>query len=278
MNKNYYISIVVLIIIVLAIFFYSAKQKSFLSVLNNSTEENSTDETSETKNQELSKYIEVINSCDHAFVGDCVNVRSGPGEEFPVVSRLRNNIVLLIEDTPAIAKDGKTWYKINFTHQLLYPERIGGDWYVAANLVKEFSNSGDHNLTEDTATTTNKRIVVDVSEQKIYAYEGDSLFIEEPISTGLEFTPTPRGTFTIFKKTPSRFMQGPIPGVSDQIYDLPGVPWDLYFTEGGAVIHGAYWHDKFGEPWSHGCVNLSPENAKKLYMWARVGTKVTVQD
>ena len=72
-------------------------------------------------------------------------------------------------------------------------------------------------------------------------------------------------------------MQGPIVGVSDQYYDLPGVPWDLYFTKGGDVIHGAYWHDKFGQPWSHGCVNLPLDQAEKLYLWADVGTPVIVQ-
>jgi lipoprotein-anchoring transpeptidase ErfK/SrfK len=72
-------------------------------------------------------------------------------------------------------------------------------------------------------------------------------------------------------------MQGPLKGVSGQVYDLPGVPWDLYFTAEGAVIHGAYWHDKFGQPWSHGCVNLSPQNAKKLYLWADIGTTVIVR-
>lgn len=73
-------------------------------------------------------------------------------------------------------------------------------------------------------------------------------------------------------------MQGPIPGVSDQYYDLPGVPWNLYFTVDGAVIHGAYWHNHFGEPWSHGCVNLPPQEAKRLYDWADLGTPVIVQD
>ena len=99
------------------------------------------------------------------------------------------------------------------------------------------------------------------------------------ISTGLALTPTPRGTFTIFKKTPSRYMQGPLPNLSDQQrYDLPGVPWNLYFTQGGAVIHGAYWHDSFGARYSHGCVNLSPDNARKLYEWADLGTTVIVKD
>ena len=101
--------------------------------------------------------------------------------------------------------------------------------------------------------------------------------MQAPISTGLNLTPTPLGTFTVYAMTPSRYMQGPIPGISDQVYDLPGVPWNLYFTQDGAVIHGAYWHNHFGEPWSHGCVNLSPENAKKLYYWAELGVKVTVK-
>ena len=73
-------------------------------------------------------------------------------------------------------------------------------------------------------------------------------------------------------------MQGPIPDISEKQYDLPGVPWNLYFTEQGAVIHGAYWHNKFGQLWSSGCVNLPPEKAKKLYLWADLGMEVIVRD
>jgi lipoprotein-anchoring transpeptidase ErfK/SrfK len=94
----------------------------------------------------------------------------------------------------------------------------------------------------------------------------------------LLLTPTPRGTFTIYKKTPSRYMQGPLPGISDQYYDLPGVPWTLYFTQEGAAIHGAYWHNNFGQRWSHGCVNVSLTEAETLYRWADVGTQVIVRD
>ena len=121
--------------------------------------------------------------------------------------------------------------------------------------------------------------MVDRSDQKLYAYDGDTLFMVATSSTGLDSTPTPRGTFTIYQKTPSRYMQGPLPNIaSDDYYDLPGVPWNLYFTEGGAVIHGAYWHDKFGTKYSHGCVNLSPAIAKVIYDWAELGTPVTVRD
>lgn len=221
------------------------------------------------------KYVEVVNGCNSYFVGDCVNMRSGPGTEYPVIVHLRTGVVLRVGDV--VTRNGVDWYKVVFSHELLYPERVKGDWYVAKEFVELITDKSDHALKKGEIATSTKRIIIDLSEEKLYAYDGDKLFMEELISTGLEFTPTPKGTFTIFKMTPSRFMQGPIPGVSDQKYDLPGVPWNLYFTAGGAVIHGTYWHDKFGKPWSHGCVNLSPQNAKKLYSWVTVGVKVTVQ-
>ena len=221
-------------------------------------------------------YVEVVDGCGPYFQGECINVREGPGTEFPIAVKLRTGVVLRVAET-ITAQDGGIWYKIEFIHELLYPERMKGDWYVSAKYVSAFRNEGDHNLEKGDTSTSTKRVTVDISEQKLYAYDGAVLFMEEPISTGLEFTPTPRGTFTIFKMTPSRFMQGPIPEVSEQVYDLPGVPWNMYFTSGGAVIHGTYWHDHFGKPWSHGCVNLPPEKAKKLYAWSEVGMKVTVR-
>jgi len=224
---------------------------------------------------DLFKYIEVADSCGPYFEGECVAMRSGPGEAYPVVLRLRTGVVLKVAET--VMKGGRAWYKIELDKTVRYPERVASDWYVAADTVELVYDDGDHTLQKGAATTT-KRIVIDVSEQMLYAYDGNDLFMKEAISTGLEFTPTPRGTFSIYKMTPSRYMQGPLPGVSDQYYDLPGVPWDLYFTKDGAVIHGAYWHDHFGQQWSHGCVNLTPDKAKELYLWATVGIPVTVKD
>ncbi len=231
--------------------------------------------TLEDPGAEMFQYIEVAESCGPYFDGECVNMRSGPGEDYPVVLRLRTGVVLKVADT--IKEGGQTWYKIALDAGVRYPERVASEWYVAANAVKLLYDDGDHQLQKGAATTT-KRIVIDVSEQILYAYNGDEVFMKEPISTGLEFTPTPRGTFNIYRMTPSRYMQGPLPGVSEQYYDLPGVPWDLYFTKDGAVIHGAYWHDKFGQQWSHGCVNLPPDKAKELYLWATVGIPVTVKN
>lgn len=221
------------------------------------------------------EYLEVTDGCNPYYVGTCVNMRSGTSSTSPVVERLRTGVVLKVESTVTV--DGHDWYKIKMDKNIRFPERVTSDWYVYADAVELFNDVGDKNLTKGSATTT-KNIHVNLTEEMLYAYDGNELFMKVPVSTGLEYTPTPPGTFTVFRKTPSRYMQGPLPGVSTQVYDLPGVPWNLYFTNEGAVIHGAYWHDHFGEPWSHGCVNLSPQNAKKLYMWADIGTPVTVKN
>jgi len=229
-------------------------------------------------NNVLFEYVEVIDGCDIHFEGDCLNARSGPGTDFSVQRQLRNGIVLKVGGS--VERDGELWYRIVFDEFIRYPERMAGDWYVHSDYVSVLYDEGDKTSWEDgAATSTNKRIVVNRGEQVLRAYDGDAFFLEAAISTGLELTPTPRGTFTIFKKTPSRYMQGPLPNLSDrQVYDLPGVPWNLYFTQGGAVIHGAYWHDSFGSQYSHGCVNLPVDIARILYEWADLGTQVIVED
>lgn len=223
----------------------------------------------------LAGYIEVTNSCDYYFGGACVNVRSGPGTNFPAVTKLRNGIVLVVSEQ--VDGDSRTWYKVTFDEWIRYPERISGDWYVAAEFVRYFETTKAEELSEEVAASE-KRIVIDRSEQVLYAYDGGELFMKEPTSTGLNDTPTPRGSFRVFRKTPTRYMQGPLPGISDEYYDLPGVPWNLYFTREGGAIHGAYWHNDFGQPHSHGCVNLPTVVAQRLYAWADLGTQVTVQD
>lgn len=223
------------------------------------------------------EYIEVVDSCGPHFDGECLRVRSAPSLGSSVVASLRNGMVLRVEEK--VEGDGIVWYKVIFDEWLRYPNRVEGDWYVAADFVKLILDEGDKTLWESKRATTSKSIVVSRSKQMLYAYEGEELFLTATTSTGLLLTPTPRGTFTVFKKTPSRYMQGPLPNLSDQqYYDLPGVPWNLYFTEGGAVIHGAYWHNSFGSRYSHGCVNLPPDVAYTLYLWTDLGTKVIIKD
>lgn len=225
----------------------------------------------------LFEYIEVIDSCGSYFEGECLNVRSGPGKEFSVIGKLREGQVLKVGGEAE--RDGEIWYKIVFDEWIRYPERLSGeDWYVSSSYVDVLLNEGIRDSYNKDDDLPNKKIVVSRNEQMLYAYEGEKLFMEESISTGVELTPTPRGEFRIFRKTPTRYMQGPLPGISDKYWDLPGVPWNLYFTHQGAIIHGTYWHNNFGTPSSNGCVNIHYKEAKKLYNWAELGTKVIVKD
>jgi hypothetical protein len=224
---------------------------------------------------ELVQYIEVTDSCDPHWGGACVSVRSEPSTTSPKVLTLRKGIVLRVGSV--VHAEDRDWYKITFDEWVRYPDRVAKNWYVAADIVNSFTNVGPQDWDHSTSTSQ-KRIEVDRTKQMLYAYDGDALFMKEPVSTGLDGTPTPRGWFHIYKKTPSRYMQGPVPGISDQEFDLPGVPWTMYFTNEGGAIHGAYWHDSFGQQWSHGCVNLPPEKAKELYEWAPLGAPVYVHD
>ncbi len=238
---------------------------------------------------ETINYIEIKEGCGPYFAGTCINARSGPGIEYPSVLKLRTGMLLAVATTTVTDAAGTDWYKVVFTEWIRYPNRLTSDLYVAKTYAHGFSASGSEELEtalpelfdaarEVFGLTSRKSIVVDRSEQKLYAYENDVLFMEVSVSTGLDLTPTPRGTFTVYRKTPSRYMQGPLPGISDQYYDLPGVPWNLYFTEEGGAIHGAYWHDEFGTQRSHGCVNLPLDAAQTLYEWTPLGTAVLVQD
>lgn len=117
--------------------------------------------------------------------------------------------------------------------------------------------------------STGKQIVVDLSDQAIYAYENGALLRTVIVSTGLWGTPTVQGDYRIYWKLTSQTMSGPG-------YYLPGVPWVMYFYQGYA-IHGTYWHNNFGQPMSHGCVNLPTDQAEWFFRWAEVGTPVHVQ-
>lgn len=113
-------------------------------------------------------------------------------------------------------------------------------------------------------------IDVDLSEQRLYAYEGETLVKTFLVSTGTWQYPTVTGTFKIYVKLRYTDMSGPD-------YYLPDVPYVMYFYKGYG-LHGTYWHNNFGVPMSHGCVNLSIPDAAWLYNWASVGTVVRVHE
>lgn len=111
-------------------------------------------------------------------------------------------------------------------------------------------------------------IDVDLTNQMVYAYEGDVIVNSFVVSTGTAYTPTVTGKFKIWIKLKKTNMSGPG-------YFLADVPYTMYFYKGYG-LHGTYWHNNFGTPMSHGCVNLSIPDAEWLYYWASEGTVVNV--
>ncbi len=118
-----------------------------------------------------------------------------------------------------------------------------------------------------------KTIVVSVGQQMLWAYKGDKVVLSSYVSTGRVGFDTPVGSYAVLTKFPSQTMEGVIGG---EYYNVPDVPWVLYFTNSGHALHGTYWHNNFGTPMSHGCVNLPLDVAAWLYDWAPVGTPVRV--
>jgi lipoprotein-anchoring transpeptidase ErfK/SrfK len=118
-----------------------------------------------------------------------------------------------------------------------------------------------------------KTIVVSVGQQMLWAYKGNKVVLSSYVSTGRNGFDTPIGSYAVLSKLPSQTMEGVIGG---EYYNVPDVPWVLYFTNSGHALHGTYWHNNFGTPMSHGCVNLPIDVAAWLYNWAPVGTPVLV--
>lgn len=123
-----------------------------------------------------------------------------------------------------------------------------------------------------TITGGDKWIEVDLSSQTVTLYTGNTPVATFLASTGTAATPTAIGEGRIYAKYPMQTMTGTING---EYYYVPNIPWVSYFY-GGEAFHGTYWHSNFGHPMSHGCVNLSIPNAKTLYDFAPIGTRVIV--
>jgi lipoprotein-anchoring transpeptidase ErfK/SrfK len=116
--------------------------------------------------------------------------------------------------------------------------------------------------------TGNRWIDVNLSQQMLYAYEGDTIVASFLVSTGVPAFPTVTGKFHIYIKLVSTLMAG-------DGYYLPNVPYTMYFYKGYG-LHGTYWHNNFGHPMSHGCVNMYTPDAEWLFYWASEGMLVNI--
>lgn len=125
-----------------------------------------------------------------------------------------------------------------------------------------------------------KRIEIDLAKQRLYAFTNNQLTYDYLISSG-KWNQTPRGTFTIWSKIRSQKMSGGSMALGTYYY-LPNVPHIVFFSNLqyprrlGFSIHGAYWHNNFGRPMSHGCINMKTSDAAQIFAWADFDTSVII--
>jgi len=193
------------------------------------------------------------------------DARARPASAAGVTYRLYFSSVYLLTEARQDAS-GLWWYRIqdDLVTRLVQ--------YVRAQHVRPIPPGEMSPLSPD---VEDKVIEVDLKKQVVMAFENGAQVHSARCATGTTFTieglgyvnfTTPTGRHRIVRKRPSRHMLGGV-GRSD-FYDLPGVPFCTYFTEAGAAIHGAYWHNDFGHPRSHGCVNVLAADALWFYRWS----------
>jgi lipoprotein-anchoring transpeptidase ErfK/SrfK len=161
---------------------------------------------------------------------------------------------------------GRFFYRVN-------PNYYGGvDMLWAA--AEAFRPITSDELKPISPEAENKRIVVDVTHQTLSCFEGDNEVYFCRVSTGAKYDmygnvvdkwATPVGRHRITRKYISLQMSG---GTTGAGYDLPGIAWTSIFATGGVAIHATFWHNNYGDPVSHGCVNCLPEDAKWVFRWS----------
>ena len=159
------------------------------------------------------------------------------------------------------AVDGNTWYT-------LWDDKFKTSYYVRAEHVRLIT-TGELAPLSPNISNADKRIEVRLNDQMVLAYEKDNLVYAVRVASGARLNPrkytTPDGEFITYHKRPTRHMA--TGDIASNGFDLPGVPWVLYLTEKGVSFHGTYWHNDYGRPRSHGCINMTPQAAKWLFRW-----------
>jgi hypothetical protein len=172
---------------------------------------------------------------------------------------------ILWVDQMKTEQDGSVWYRVN--------ERYGNPGDIFWARAEAFRQIRPDEVAPIHPEVANKRVVVDVNYgvQSLSCYEGNTEVYYCRISSGKQegSTPlTPIGTkgFPIWRKLYSLHMAG---GTNADGWDLPGIGWTSLFVGEGVAIHSTFWHNNYGEPMSHGCVNAQPEDAKWIFRWVQ---------
>lgn len=157
---------------------------------------------------------------------------------------------------------GNAWYRF-------YDDKRKVNYYVPATHLRLVTDGEVAPISPD-VDSDKKLLTVNVTEEIVTAYEDNQPVYMARCSTGLRsysiFRTTPLGWHVTNHKRFTRHMAAGDPA-SAEGFDLPGIPWVSYFTKSGVSFHGTYWHNDFGVPHSHGCVNLTPQAAKWVLRW-----------
>jgi len=197
--------------------------------------------------------------------------REQPHPEARKVYRFYNGTVYHVVDV-AFDDQGNGWYKV---YDELPPPTY--QWVLARD-VRRIHRA---ELTPIRPFAGAKRIEVDLAQQRITCFEGERVVFTTPCASGigvreledgtLEDLSTPTGDHSVLLKQPSRHMSNRPQDEEEEpppdLFDLPGVPWNTFFHLDGMAIHGTYWHNDFGVPRSHGCLNVSIDAARWIYRW-----------
>jgi hypothetical protein len=182
-----------------------------------------------------------------------INVSPSPGP------RLYYSTTHWITNAVTDKRDGSPWYKA-------YDAATESHYYIRPEYVHLYSQAELAPIAPQ-VLATEKRIEIYLDRQILLAFEWGELVYAARVATGRRGFESPTGTFHTFHKRPTYHMFGGADEFS--IFDLPGVPWDTYITEGGVAIHGTYWHNDFGTPHSHGCINMAPADARWIFRWTQ---------
>jgi hypothetical protein len=216
----------------------------------------------------LNKPLETVD--EQGFWGEITvpltEARSAPGAKSYLRYRYYYGCVFKV--IARIADDNHvTWYQIS-------DEYAGNAFYARAEHIRPIPPMEFTPISPD-VPMDEKRIEVDLKQQVATAYENDKVVFSARVATGASVRltdgsvknfGTTLGEHRIFLKLPSQHMVGGAAGDGDY-YDLPGIGWVSYFTSSGISFHGTYWHNDYGRPRSHGCVNMLPEDAKWVFLW-----------
>jgi len=186
-----------------------------------------------------------------------------PNAESNVGYRIYYETTHWINSVVVSQTDGQVWYQIR-------DDKWNKLYYVRSEHLKIFTVEELAPISPE-VSIRDKKIVVQLDSQMVTAYEYNIPVFSVSAATGGilrsgTYT-TPEGNFTTYYKRPSRHMAAG--DLAANGFDLPGVPWVQYFTKAGVAFHGTFWHNDFGRPRSHGCINLSNQNAKWLYLWSQ---------